>query len=372
LTSCVAFSPDGTKLFTGSHAHEAAIWETSTGKQLHKLLHPQLSWIEHGAWADHGKKVVFTGVGSLQVFDAETGAWHATYQDRRGGNSTCDFSRNGNLFVYQMDVLSLASASTGAILDQLPEAKNLQALRLAPHQQTIAANHQDRTLRIWELSTHGIRWQAKTRAMNNFTTVLAFSNDGRWIASGQGWQYSSEPKEITIYNADTGVPRCRFPGQPALHKMVFSPNDHQLVSFSADGTGLVWAVPPLPATAPWSKDEGARNWDLLAHQDAAQAAPAVARFLETNTETIAFFQAKLAPIPAVAPQIIRDWITQLDSGKFADREKAFQELAKLGGLAEPVLQEAKTKTLGAEGQRRVMMLLQQIQNKELTAAERQA
>ena len=39
----VAFSPDGTKVLTGSSDNTARIWDVTTGQEVHKLTHE--SWV---------------------------------------------------------------------------------------------------------------------------------------------------------------------------------------------------------------------------------------------------------------------------------------------------------------------------------------
>jgi len=63
-------------------------------------------------------------------------------------------------------------------------------------------------------------------------------------------------------------------------------------------------------------------------------------------------------VPAVERKQIDVWVAELNDDKFAVRDKATQELAKLGPAIKPVLREAlKSTSLTAEGRRRIEALL---------------
>ncbi len=52
----VAFSPDGTKVLTGSDDSTARIWDVSSGQELHKLAHE--GSVSSVAFSPDGSKVV--------------------------------------------------------------------------------------------------------------------------------------------------------------------------------------------------------------------------------------------------------------------------------------------------------------------------
>ena len=80
-------------------------------------------------------------------------------------------------------------------------------------------------------------------------------------------------------------------------------------------------------------------WADLADDDAAKAYRAVYTLIGGGKESVAFLQQQLKP-SSIGPQRIPRLLADLDNEEFAVREKASDELAKLGEEALPALQKA--------------------------------
>ena len=71
--NAVAFSPDGTRLATGSSDHSARVFDAATGAELSRLDHD--GPVNAVAFSPDGTRVATgSGDGSARVFDAATGA----------------------------------------------------------------------------------------------------------------------------------------------------------------------------------------------------------------------------------------------------------------------------------------------------------
>ncbi len=71
---------------------------------------------------------------------------------------------------------------------------------------------------------------------------------------------------------------------------------------------------------------------------------------------------KLPPETEVAPERIVGWIAQLDADKFADREKATEELHRVLDQVEKQLRVAAARPTSAEASKRIKHLLEYAQN----------
>ena len=72
---CAAFSPDGTRVVTGSYDQTAIVWDTFTGKRL-LVLKPVIAPVVNVGYSPNGKRI-FTSFGRrTYAWDAETGKVH--------------------------------------------------------------------------------------------------------------------------------------------------------------------------------------------------------------------------------------------------------------------------------------------------------
>ena len=72
-TCCVAYSPDGQRLVTGSDDYTAKVWDAKTGTEL-LTLKGHTNYVRSVAYSPDGQRLV-TGIadGKTKVWDANTG-----------------------------------------------------------------------------------------------------------------------------------------------------------------------------------------------------------------------------------------------------------------------------------------------------------
>src|SRR5204863_9593567 len=75
---------------------------------------------------------------------------------------------------------------------------------------------------------------------------------------------------------------------------------------------------------------------------------------------IALFRKHLQPLPVADAKRLTAYLRDLDSDQFTVREKAKQELEKLGEAAEPALRRVLEAQPSAEVRRQVMQLLDRL------------
>src|SRR5262245_44405055 len=93
------------------------------------------------------------------------------------------------------------------------------------------------------------------------------------------------------------------------------------------------AVAPPPGLSPC--------WDELASPDAAPAYAALCRLADHPRQAVPLLRSRLRPIPAPAARRIARLIAELDSDSYATRQKAAEDLERLGELAGAALLAAR-------------------------------
>src|SRR5262249_42132180 len=139
----------------------------------------------------------------------------------------------------------------------------------------------------------------------------------------------------------------------------------RLVSGSIDTSILVWDLTRLVkdkprATESLSPKELEALWIDLSSGNAAQAYQAMAKLTMAPKDTLAFLKEHLHAMTAPDLKVIPDLLADLDADDFAVREKAAEELEKLGEAAGPALQKALKGHLSDEVRRRVEHLLEKL------------
>src|SRR5207245_1657306 len=108
--------------------------------------------------------------------------------------------------------------------------------------------------------------------------------------------------------------------------LAFTPDGRTLLSACMDTTGLVWDVtgrrtgPRLPPAALAPK-ELETAWADLAAPDAAKAHPALWSLVAAGEQVVPWLRERLQPAAAVAPQRLTELLSELDSERFAVRDK---------------------------------------------------
>ncbi|MBN9121480.1 MAG: protein kinase [Planctomycetes bacterium] len=200
-----AFSPDGTRIVTGSWDHTAKVWDAKTGNELLTLGGHKAPLFSAAFSADGSRIVTASGDGTAKVWDAKTGTELLTLKGHRDG------------------VLSVAISADGT---------------------RIVTASADRTAKVWEVPAAKPEGFAKTgtelltlRGHTDIVFSAAISADGTRIVTGS-WDHTAK-----VWDAKTGNELLTLKGHTGqVHSVAISADGARIATGSFDQTAKIWEV----------------------------------------------------------------------------------------------------------------------------------
>jgi WD40 repeat protein len=241
----IAFSPDGQMLVSGSNDGTIKVWQLAESKNP-LTLKGHSGYVISVAITPDGQTLASGGEGEV----TELKLWHL------GTVKEICTLEHYSLFCFvavSPDGQTLAVSRFGGIqLWQMPTREKIctlkrsgmvSALAFSPDGQTLAGGSDDKTIKIWQLSTGEILRTLKTQSsgLNSAkghsaeVNAVAFSPDGQTLAS------ASHDKTIKIWQLSTGkVISTLTEHSDKVMSVAFSPDGQMLVSCSWDRTVKIW------------------------------------------------------------------------------------------------------------------------------------
>jgi RNA polymerase sigma factor (sigma-70 family) len=408
---CVVFSPDSRHVATSDGAG-TDLWEAATGRLIHH-------WSKYGgplAFTADDRTLVGGGRKKVQFLDVATGSESREFPVPANSLRELALSGDGKLLVtagndhflrlwdtasgrlvhdfggklanlnyrvalspdskllasVEHHAVRLLEMASGKLVRELPEAANAtvgnvafspDGLLLASTVGTTENGQHVGFIRLREVSTG--REIRQCRGEGDAMDRIAFSPDGRALIWG-GQHHS----DLVVWEVASGQVRQRLRGHQAhLCCVAVSPNGRMFASGSEDSTALIW-----DATGRRRSEHSARAtltaaqldqaWTELAADDAGVAYQAICTFRESPTQATQFLGRHLKPVPPADPKRLAEAVRDLDSEQFAVRQRATQELERLGPMAEPGLRKVVAGQPSAEVLRRVNQLLARLEGPE--------
>jgi WD40 repeat protein len=200
-----AYSPDGTRVVSGSGDKTLKIWEAETGREI-RTLEGHTDEVNGCAYSPDGARIVSGSSDCIfKIWDAEAGQEIHTIEGHAGG--AWDFPNRATY-----PVTACAYSPDGA---------------------RVVSAGSDRTLKIWDVETGRdiLSLEGHTKEVNG----CAYSPDGARVVS------AGSDSTLKIWDAETGRDVLTLEGHTkGVNGCAYSPDGARVVSASDDNTIKIW------------------------------------------------------------------------------------------------------------------------------------
>jgi WD40 repeat protein/serine/threonine protein kinase len=237
----VVFSPDGRQLVSGSHDRTIRFWDAATGMPL-RTLTGHTDAVYALAFTPNGRRFASASWDrTVRLWDPATGRELRSFGPHKGEVYRLALSPDGRYIASATgaDVLTVWDADTGAKLLTRTSRESFFGLAFSPTQPGVLAASYYRTIRL--LSIPSGEELATLTGHNSVVKYLAFSRDGRLLASGDGDLLLGDRGTVRVWDPQSGRTLYTFQGHTdPIYSLAFSLDSRYLASASQDKTAKLW------------------------------------------------------------------------------------------------------------------------------------
>jgi RNA polymerase sigma factor (sigma-70 family) len=346
----------------------ACLWDTATGKEVRSSTGSlgSVRGVCYLRFSPDGKKVVLTTAEpAVQVVDVATGKVERTLAKALivrvawspdGKGVAAAGWRGLNHMVQVWD------PATGQEKWSVQVDTSIAALTFSPDGSVVAAGTYNRAVLLWGAASG--KALLRLGGGGRCVRAVAISPDSRLLAA------SGDNSEVVLYELATGQLLQRLAGHEGITwALAFAPDGRSLVSGSCDATALVWDLTGQGLARKQGEQLSAarleERWAALGSNRAEEAYRAVLSLANVPRQAVPLLRRRLLGSVSLDAGAVARWLKELESNRFAVREAASRELARLGKAVRPELLRARAATQSQEVRRRLDDLLGKIAAKGL-------
>ena len=233
------YSPDGTKIATGSWDNSAKIWDVESKKVIRKLegVKGHTSHVNSTVFSADGTRLLTASDdGTAKLWNIDTGDVLFTMKKNAEPVRSAVFSPDGKWIVTASNDKNayLWQASDGTFVREFTgHGWGVVCVDFTPDSKTLITGSDDNSVRLWNANT-GVELRKLEGHTASITSVAA-SPDGLRIVSG------SQDQSAKVWDATTGKEILTLSRHTEdVTSVAFSPDGDQVLTGSRDGTAIIW------------------------------------------------------------------------------------------------------------------------------------
>ena len=236
----VSFSPDSTRIVTGSGDRTAKVWDARSGALLLEL-NGHSSWVLSVSFSPDGTRIVTASRdNTTKVWDARTGTALLELKGHTNPVRSVSFSPDGTRIITsggerdKPGEATVWDARTGAILLELEGHRDrVWSVAFNPDGTRIVTGSNDQTAKVWDARTGTALLEL--RGHTGGLSAVSFSPDGTRIVTGS-WDNTAK-----VWDARTGKALLELKGHTGeVTSVAFSPDGTGIITGSYDQTAKIW------------------------------------------------------------------------------------------------------------------------------------
>nr|VFJ92134.1 MAG: WD40 repeat [Candidatus Kentron sp. H] len=242
LDDCIRFSPDGSRVLTGSWDDTLKLWAVTGGRIGEapiRTFKGHTSDVDAVAFSPDGRRVLSgNDDNTLRLWDAASGERLRTFKGHSGWVLSVAFSPDGQTVLSgNADrTLRLWDAASGERLRTFKGHYGLVlSVAFSPDGRRVLSGSWDHTLRLWDAASGE---EIRTfRGHSGWVRSVAFSPDGRRVLSG------SSDKTLRLWDAARGEEIRTLQGHSnPVRSVAFAPDGQRAVSGDSGGVMILWGA----------------------------------------------------------------------------------------------------------------------------------